>query len=99
MITKTFGNDFSSFGGALTLDYSLVDEDPTEWKQHSSGWKIKGEIREDYYAWVNEFEAIHESNGWVVSGDFERSVTATNEEAFQHFWENHEPNDWDYSDI
>ena len=34
-------------------------------RTHSDGWTIKGEIREDYYYWINEFEASHPVYGRV----------------------------------
>jgi len=65
---------------------------------HDSGWTISGEIKEDYYEWVNEFEANHPVYG-KVWGNFESTVYATTESAYQHFIENHPPKEWDYADI
>ena len=103
MVTKTFGIDFDSLGGALTLrvqEVSTVDEESggMHERTHLSGWTIKGEIKEDYYVWVNEFEAKHPWYGRVW-GNFEEKVYADSEEGFKHFWENHEPYTWDYGDI
>lgn len=108
MITKTFGIDFDSSGGALTLDATEVSSTavqhgtpekysiPEKW--HSSGWTIKGEIQEDGLIWVNEFEAKHPLYGRVW-GNFEDKVYADSEEGYKHFWQNHEPYAWDYADI
>jgi len=63
-----------------------------------TGWTISGEVREDYFYWVNAFEATHPVYG-VVKGDFELSIEATSREAFDHFYKNHPPVDWDYADI
>ena len=102
MITKKFGVDFNSEGGALTLAPSEVTdsghESGTHAKTHEDGWTITGKIHEDYYVWVNEFEAAHPIYG-KVWGDFESEVHADSEEGFQHFHENHKPHAWDYDDI
>jgi hypothetical protein len=102
MITKRFGEDFHSPGGALTLDENQVSESLINGGRHSrthpSGWTIEGEVHEDYYTWVNEFSATHPEYGRVW-GDFENEVNADSEEAFQHFIEHHPPSAWDYMDI
>lgn len=91
MITKKFGVDFKSEYGALTLN-------PEEIGEHPDGWIISGEVHEDYYEWVNEFEAHHPTYG-KVWGNFEEEVYAESEEGFQHFYKNHTPVAWDYGDI
>lgn len=102
MITKRIGTDFTSRGGALTLPVSAVsDKDVsggTHSRTHDSGWTISGEVHEDYFVWVNAFEASHPTLGRVW-GDFESEVFADSEEAFADFWRHHEPEDWDYGDI
>jgi len=102
MITKKFGEDFYSIGGALTLDVSEVTDDDakggTHTKTHADGWTITGEVHEDYFVWVNLFRATHPEYG-TVEGDFENEVKATSEMGFNHFWQHHQPIDWDYSDI
>ncbi len=102
MITKKFGTDFNSEGGALTLPVSAVSVHPqdsgTHTRTHESGWTITGEVREDYYTWVNKFEATHPIFG-KVWGDFEEEVHADSEQGFADFWKNHEPQAWDYLDI
>lgn len=100
---KKFGVDFNSSGGALTLPISAVSDDPNaiggiHKRTHDSGWTIKGEVIEDYFTWVNYFEATHPKFGWV-KGNFESEVTAKSKAAFDHFWKNHEPYAWDYGDI
>lgn len=101
-VVKRFGVDFDSPGGALTLDVSSVSElrveDGTHSRTHADGWTVSGEVHEDYFTWVNEFEASHPVHGFVW-GDFESLVFATSEEAFQHFHANHPPSAWDYGDI
>lgn len=102
MITKKYGIDFESEGGALTLSRFEVTEGDHESgvhaRTHESGWTIKGEIHEDYYVWVNDFEATHPKFG-RVAGNFETEVTADSEEGFADFWKNHQPEAWDYQDI
>lgn len=101
-IEKKFRVDFFSPGGALTLGRGEVaDADVTAGiheKTHPDGWKIKGCVKEDYSVWVNEFEACHPQYG-KVWGDFEETVYADSEEGFQHFYEHHSPDSWDYADI
>ena len=102
MITKIYGVDFESEGGALTLSSSEVTDDSsqsgTHEKIHLDGWTIKGEIHEDYYVWVSDFEASHQVFG-KVWGNFEDKVYADSEEGFNDFYNNHKPNAWDYGDI
>ena len=90
-VTKTFGVDFHSRGGALTLEPDYIGH-------NDSGWTIVGEIQKDYYEWVNEFTATHPRFG-KVSGDFESEVVASSEEAFNNFLISHAPTAWDYRDI
>lgn len=92
-VTKAFGVHFHSSGGALTLnpDYANCGENP-------SGWTITGEVHCDCFEWVNEFKATHPKLG-RIEGNFESTVTASSEKAFNHFWKHHEPTAWDYGDI
>lgn len=88
---------------AITLDPEKVLENHSNetgvfQRLHSDGWTIKGEIREDYYFWVNEFEASHPVYGRVW-GNFEETVYADSEEGFVAFTDAHEPYVWDYYDI
>lgn len=64
----------------------------------ASGWTIYGAISEDYYEWVNSFEATHKTYG-VIKGDFEHEVTADSKEALDHFLKHHPYLEWDYGDI
>ena len=91
-VVKKYGVGYrGSEGGALTLDSGANGT-------HSSGWTIAGPVHEDYYEWINEFEATHPVYG-RIEGDYENTLFATSEEAFQHFYENHPPHAWDYQDI
>jgi hypothetical protein len=58
-VIKTCGEDFRSYGKALTLSPDYVDPDCTVYRENSSGWFIKGAIYKDYCCWVNDFEAFH----------------------------------------
>ena len=91
MITKKYNIDFHSNGGALTLSPDCIGK-------HENGWTITGKIHEDYYEWVNEFEAQHETFG-KVWGDFENEVYADSLEAYNDFIKHFEPEAWDYDDI
>ena len=100
--TYKFGKDFDSDGGALTLSMDQVTRGHNGWgvrhRTHKDGWTIKGEIHEDYFFWVNEFEATHPKLG-KVWGDFEKEVYATSRKAFKDFYAKHPPHAWDYADI
>jgi len=103
MITKKFGIDFDSVGGALTLSSGEVTDGMVEsghyyQKEHDDGWIISAIAYEDYYEWVNDFKAVHPIYG-KVWGDFEEEVFADSEEGYKHFYENHTPDAWDYYDI
>lgn len=99
-----FWIDFNSSGWALTLGPSEVRED-SDWtirveltKTHPDGWTIKWSVSEDYYEWVNSFEATHPTL-WKVWWDFEDTVFATKRKWFKDFYKNHSPQAWDYYDI
>lgn len=85
--------DFSSsiYGDAYTLSPDAIGN-------NDSGWTIVGEVHEDYYEWVNDFEATHPVFGRVW-GNFEDEVYADSLEAYKHFVEHHPPENWDYGDI
>ena len=113
-VIKRCGVDYpgptGGYRGALTLPSEAVStlkieairrvrhDEPYSRTHESSGWTISGMLKEDWYAWVNEFEATHPQYG-KVWGDFEDSVEASSEAAFAHFYEHHEPEAWDYGDI
>lgn len=99
MITKVFELDFEH--QARTLNWEEVSDVEVVGifeKTHPSGWTIRGRISEDYYYWVNEFEAVHPLYGKVF-GDFENVVYHDSEEGYEHFYNNHTPEHWDYQDI
>ena len=86
-----FKKEFDMDGMAYTLD-------PEHIGVNDSGWTIEGEIHEDEFFWVNEFKATHPIYG-CVCGNFEKTVYATSEEAYNHFFINHEPQLWEYENI
>jgi hypothetical protein len=65
---------------------------------NKSGWTITGQIHEDYYEWVNYFEAAHPVYG-TVKGDFEKEVYASSEASLLQFLIDHPFECWDYYDI
>lgn len=101
-VVKRFGVDFYSPDGALTLEPTEVCEMGAgvghHTRTHPDGWTISGGLHEDYFVWVNDFQASHPTLG-RVEGDFERLVFATSEEAFADFYSKHTPTAWDYMDI
>ncbi len=101
MITKKFGVDFHSKDGALTLKANEVCDVPTVGeftKEHPDGWTITGVVYEDYVYWVNDFTAEHPTYG-KVWGNFEMEVYADTLDGYRHFYANHPPEAWNYSDI
>ena len=60
------------------------DESGHHTRVHENGWKISGEIHEDYFVWVNEFSAEHPEYG-KVWGDFESKVYADTPESLRVF--------------
>lgn len=103
MITKVCGVDWENPSGALTLNPSEVCESSgaecgVYTRTHTDGWAITGEVREDYYYWVNEFQASHPVHG-KVWGNYEREVHAETAEGFEDFYARHPPHSWDYGDI
>jgi len=92
MFVKT-AREFGYAGGhfALTLDPSVVGS-------HENGWTVEGEIHEDWFEWVNDFEAHHPDFGRVW-GNFEGAVYADSERAFDEFYSHFQPMEWDYWDI
>lgn len=83
--TKKFSSE------AYTLSADIVG-------QNKSGWFVSGNICDDYYVWVNDFEAHHPVYG-CVRGNFEDKVEASSQAAFDHFVKHHAPQEWDYWDI
>ncbi len=63
-----------------------------------SGWTVTGDVQEDWFEWVNYFEATHPVYG-KITGDFEDEVTAESKDALDNFLESHQPQEWDYWDI
>jgi hypothetical protein len=92
MFVKT-SKELGYCGGRMALTLS-----PSELGVNDSGWKIEGEVHEDYYEWVNEFEAFHLDFGRVW-GDFQGEVYADSEVGFEDFFKNHPPEEWDIQDI
>lgn len=92
MFSKKFDcKVYGAMWSARTLSPSDIGANP-------SGWTIVGEVHEDYYVWVNYFEARHPTFGWV-KGDYEDEVKAKSKKALEHFMEHHPANEWDYADI
>lgn len=111
MIKKVLGIDYltnylDETQGICSLAITLTAKSVTDQydvtgvftRTHESGWTITGEVIEDYYHWVNDFEATHPIYG-TVKGNFEEFIEVDCEEGFKHFMEHHEPEIWDYYDI
>lgn len=92
MKTFTYSDSKSGFASlARTLPSDCVGN-------NTSGWQVKARIQEDYFIWVNYFEAFHPDYG-IVFGDFEKQVCASLGDALQHFLTHHPFEEWDYDDI
>lgn len=78
--------------GAHTLPASAIGF------HQKSGWTVTGRIVDDYYRWVNDFEAYHPALG-TVAGNFQTEVTADTKYAFDDFLTHFKPQSWDYGDI
>lgn len=81
---------------AFTLSPYILD------KQNKNDWFFKAKIQEDYYQWINFFEASHSKYGKIF-GDFEIGIhyPKENKEALNNFLEKtfQYLNLWDYMDI
>ena len=96
-IVVEYKRNFRSEARTLPVEY-VMENYGAFTKKHPSGWTITGEVKEDYYAWVNEFSAHHPEYGSVY-GNFEEKVYADSHEALNHFVKHHPPEEWDYKDI
>lgn len=80
--------------GAGTTD---TKNDETYTRTHPDGWTITGEIYNDWYSWVIEFQATHPTYGRVWrTGD---TIYADSEAGFKAFTQNHPFSQFDYGDI
>lgn len=70
---------------------------PSDLGTDENGWTVTGEVYEDYYKWVNYFEA--KKNKQWVKGDFEDCIECSSLKAFDDFLQLHKPDEWDYWDI
>lgn len=89
-------------GNLFAVEYNIKGHDAYTLNEkdignHKDGWTIVGKIHEDYFAWVNEFDAVKGDEH--IFGDFEKVVFCTSLEALDDFLENHNPTPWDYWDI
>lgn len=65
---------------------------------HASGWTIRAKIHNDWYSWIQNFEAQHPIFG-DLKGDFNDKVECTDKNAFFHFIKYHTPIIFDMYDI
>ena len=86
------------FGELITFDHMARTLYPQDLGANDSGWFIEGKIHEDWYEWVNYFEATHPIYGWV-KGDYEDCLTGSSKKALEHFMKHHPAHEWDYWDI
>lgn len=83
--------DYDSFGSlARTLDPDFLGT------HHE--WTVKGLVMEDYFEWVNYFEATHPKFGFVA-GNYESEIISSSKEAYLDFCKYFPFAEWDYWDI
>jgi hypothetical protein len=106
-IAPIYEKSFAHKPGARTLNPTEIAEEKLQGdinkigelkRTHADGWTIRGVPVEDYYVWVNDFEAVHPEHGWVC-GNFEKVILASSEKAYKHFVAGHPCHKWDYQDI
>jgi hypothetical protein len=83
---------------SLSYDHQARTLDPVNGYIRKTGWTIVGKIHEDYYEWINDFEAFHPKYG-RVKGNFESLVEASSKKAYDRFVKDHPFHEWDYYDI
>ena len=100
MFKKAFQLEFSHMARTLNPEEVCENGDVVGFhtRTHQDGWTISGCVHEDWYHWVNEFEAHHPVHGRVW-GDFESEVFADSEAGYDAFVQAHSPEEWDYWDI
>lgn len=78
--------------GARTLEPSIGFDE-------KSGWTVDAEIQEDYYTWINYFEAYKNNKRCYVKGDFESIIETSSLKTLDDFLSYYNVYEWDYSDI
>ena len=96
---KKFIKDFSNEPFTLCSTGDARTLSPDDIGTHKDGWTITGEIHEDYFYWVNDFDAIHKNGRWFVKGNFQGIIEASSEKALEDFIKHHPYHEWDYGDI
>lgn len=90
----------SDFGRQIFYDdkNKIYIEDFKFSRTHDSGnWTISGIIHENYWLWVEDFEATHPKYGNII-GNFEKELIVDSIPAITHFLEHHPYKTWDYYD-
>jgi len=72
--------------------------EPSPGFDESTGWTVIGEVHEDYYKWINDFEA-YKGKECYVKGDFENIIETSSLKALDVFLSHYTVNEWDYYDI
>jgi hypothetical protein len=113
MLSKKFTPDFKSqartldplevfdgyiFHGCGAKNVTIPDRDKIYTRTHESGWTICAEIKEDWFEWIDDFEASHPIYGKLY-GTFEYEVFYETDDALDHFMKHHPFEEWDYYDI
>lgn len=66
----------------------------------NTGWTVIGKVHEDYYKWINDFEAYKgKGKRYYVKGDFEDTIKTSSLKALDDFLSHYAVNEWDYYDI
>ena len=74
-------------------------------RTHFDGWVIRGLVTEDYFYWVDYFEAVHPFYGRVWCSDSDSGIIGQNitihadsEDGYKAFCESHSFTRWDSDD-
>lgn len=68
-----------------------------KYHEHTS-WTIIGNCIEDWFYWIDDFEAHHPTHG-IIFGSFNKNVYAESKECFENFVSSHHYEEWDAGDI
>ena len=97
------GSEVCAGGGCHFCAEHKLGDRRAHVKVHGDGWTISGDLCDDCYQWVEEFEATHPELGSVATKRAEenaaQTATATSPEAWKHFVERHRVFVFDYGDI
>jgi hypothetical protein len=75
----------------------LSAKDTSYSKTHTDGWTIEGQIHNDWYSWVVDFEAVHPVHGTIQRVG--NTIVGPSKEVVDKFLADHRLEEFDYWDI